>query len=155
MRLKHDLFIIIGLLFCINIFSQNTVEQLKQFYSNADMDCYIDKIQNNVNEYFALVNKTWASDKYNIPPQKVELNKDEIVPMLTIQFINIDTFNLNDNIYNFITIDSSIVFTFACVDNKMNVNAFVHFFDGVNGYYEIDKDPSIKNIIERIKFSFL
>lgn len=151
MKTKYIVFIATGLFFCSNIYSQNIIEQFKQFVKNADMDCYIAKIQKNVNDYFVLENKTWGNDKYGIVPQKIDLRKDEIVPLLAIQFVNTDTFNLNDDIYNYITIDSAIVFTFACVDKKMKVHGFAHFYDGVNGYYEIDKDPSIRKNSERIR----
>lgn len=140
-----------GLFFCNGIYAQSIIEQLKQFYKNADMDCYIAKIQKNVNDYFVIDNKIWGHIKYGIPPQKIEIHKEEIVPLLTIQFINTDSFNYSDDIYNFITIDSSIVFTLACVDKRMNVSAFANFFDWASGYYEIDKDPSIKNSHERMK----
>ncbi len=149
MKIKYIVLITIGFLFCNNTYSQNIIEQLKQFYKNADMDCYIDKIQNNVNDFFVLENKIWGRDKYGISPQKIELKKDEIVPMLTIQFVNTDTFNLSDDIYNYITIDSVIVFTIACIDKKKNVKAFANFFDGINGYFEVDKCP-FKSIFKRI-----
>ena len=116
MRTKYVVLIGFGLFFCSNIYSQNIIEQLKQFYDNADMDCYLTKIQKNVNDYFILDNEIWGRDKYGIPPQKIELHKEEIVPMLTIQFVNTDLFNRDDDIYNYIAIDSSIVFTLACVD---------------------------------------
>lgn len=149
MKVKLVIFFVFGLFFCNDLESQDIIEQLKHFYEKADVDCYIDEIQKNVNMSIDVDNKNWGRDKYGIFPQKIVLRKEEIVPMLTIQFINTDTFNLNDNIYDHITIDSTIVFTLACVDRKMNVYAFAHFFDGVNGYYEIDNDRSIKNFFKR------
>ena len=149
MRLKYYISIILSLLLYDNIYAQNIVEQLKQFYSNADMDCYIAEIQKNVNEYFVLENKIWGLDKIGIPPQKIELHKEEIVPMLTIQFINTDSFDLNDDIYNYIAIDSSIVFTLAIVDKRMNVKAFANFYCYVCGYLEIYNGLSIKNFFKR------
>jgi len=140
MRTKYFAIIGLGLFFWNSIHAQNVIEQLKQFYKKADMDCYIAKIQKNVNDYFVLDNKIWGRDKYGIPSQKIEFHKEEIVPMLTIQFVNTDSFNYCDDIYNYITIDSSIVFTLACVDKTMIVTAFAHFFDWASGYYEIDKE---------------
>lgn len=149
MKIRYFI-IVIGLLFNNNSHSQNNViMQLKQFYESADMDCYIAKIQKNVNEYFVIGNKMWGNDKYGIPPRNIELHKGEVVPMLTIQFVNTDSFNLENDIYDFITIDSSIVFTLACVDKNMNVKAFAHFFDGVNGYFDIDL--SLKNFVNYLK----
>jgi hypothetical protein len=154
MKIKH-IMLGVGLFFCNNIYSQNITNELIQFSKNADMDCYIAKIQKNINDYFILDNKNWGRDKYGIIPPKIELQKDEIVPMLTIQFINTDSFNLNNDIYNYITIDSTIVFTLACVNKKMKVFAFAHFFDGINGYYEIDKDPQSNNFFKTLKFKHI
>lgn len=155
MKTKYLILIGFGLFFCNSIYSQNIIDQLKQFYKNADMDCYINKIQKNVNDFFILDNKNWGRDKYGILPLKIELHKEEIVPMLTIQFINTETFNFGDDIYNYITIDSCIVFTLACVDKKMNVTAIANFFDGVNGYDDIDKNFKFKNIFMKIKFKHI
>jgi len=119
------------------------------------MDCYLAKIQKNVNDYFVLDNKIWGRDKYGIPPQKIEFHKEEIVPMLTIQFVNTDSFNYSDDIYNYITIDSSIVFTLACVDKRMNVKAFAHFFDGVNGYWNIEKIFQYRNFFKEKKLNHI
>jgi len=134
---------------CAISYSQNIVEQLKQFYENADMDCYIAKIQDNINYCFVIDNQNWGRDKHGILPQKVELKKNEIVPMVTIQFINTDSFSFNDDIYNYITIDSVIVFTLAIIDKKMKVKAFANFFDDIC-YYELDKEP-FENIIVKIR----
>jgi hypothetical protein len=152
MKKKCFILILSGLLLYNCNYAQKVTEQLNQFYKNADMDCYISKIQKNVNDYFILDNKIWGRDKYSIPPQKIELHNHEVVPMLTIQFVNTDTYNYNDDIYNFISIDSSIVFTLACVDKRMNVTAFANFFVWVSGYYEIGKDPSIKNPFDRMRY---
>ncbi|NJK84916.1 MAG: hypothetical protein HC906_01975 [Bacteroidales bacterium] len=90
-----------------------------------------------------------GNDKYGFQPLRIELNKNKVIPLLTIQFVGTDTFNIENDIYNFINIDSSIVFTLACLDNNMNVDAFAHFFDGVNGYYIIDEDPSLKKYFQK------
>lgn len=155
MKTKFFVLIGFGLFFCYNIYAQNITEQLKQFYKNADMVCYMAKIQKNVNDYFILDNKIWGRDKYGIFPPKIELHKEEIVPMLTIQFVNTDSYNYNDDIYNYIAIDSSIVFTLACVDKKMNVYAFANFFYWASGYYEFEDDPSFKNICKKMNFKHI
>lgn len=144
-----------GLLLGSNIHSQGIVGQLKQFYQNADMDCYLPRIQKNINDFFVLDNQIWGRDRYGIVPPKIELEKDKIVPMLTIQFINTDSFNLNDDIYNHIAIDSSIVFMLACVDKQMNVKAFAHFFLWVDGYYEVDKVVTSKTYFEKLKLKHI
>ncbi len=128
---------------CNSVYSQNIVDELIQFNKNVDLDCFLINAQENINDYFILENENWGNDIYKILPQRIDLNVDEIVPMLTIKFVNTDKYNFGDDIYNYITIDSVIVFTLACVDKKMNVKAFAHFFDGVNGYYRIDNDPAL------------
>ena len=155
MRTKSLVLMVFGLFFCNGIYSQSVIDQLKQFYKNADMDCYLAKIQKNVNDYFILDNKNWGRDKYGILPPKIELHKEEIVPMLTIQFVNTDSINYNDDIYKFITIDSSIVFTLACVDKRMNVTAFAHFFYWPIGYFNIDNDHSIRNFHGKMKLKHI
>jgi len=155
--MKATNLVLIGFLlsFCNCIYAQHITEQLKQFHENADMDCYLTKIQKNVNDFFVIETQMFGGDKYGIQPRKIEIQKEKIVSMLTIQFINTESFNLNDDIYNYITIDSSVVFTLACVDKKMNVTAFANFFDGLYGYYEISKDPSIENFCEKMKFKHI
>ena len=93
MKVKLVIFFVFGLFFCNDLESQDIIEQLKQFYEKADVDCYIDEIQENVNMSIDVDNKNWGRDEYGIFPQKIVLRKEEIVPMLTIQFINTDTFN--------------------------------------------------------------
>lgn len=155
MKIKHVVLICVNVFLSNNIYSQNIVNQLKQFYENADMDCYTTKVQKNVNDYFELDNKNWGRDKYGILPRKIILQKEAILPLLTIQFINTDSFNYSANIYNYIAIDSAIVFTLACIDKKNNVSSFAHFFDGVNGYYEINEDPLFHNFLKKRKFKHI
>lgn len=104
--------------------SKNVVTELKHFYNNAPLDCYIDKIKKNIMVEYNL--RCQGLSLFRIPPlDEINLNKDNTVFMLAIQFVNTETFNLGDDIYNYISIDSTRVFTLACVDNKKNVYAFV------------------------------
>lgn len=129
--------------------SQNVVAELKHFYNNAPLDCYIDKIKKNINEECMLKNQ--GLSLFRIPPlDEINLNKDNTVFMLAVQFVNTETFNFSDDIYNYISIDSSRVFTLACVDHKKNVHAFANFFGGIYTYYDIKRDdPSVSNLSKK------
>jgi hypothetical protein len=143
--------IIIGLLFCSNIYSQDKIiSQIKEFVANADMDCYMNSAQKNIihdyelrckdiRDLYISRNDTINSSSSAIlpPPPQIDLSKVNTVPMLAIQFVNTENFNYGDNIYNYIAIDSTIVFTFACVDKKMNVYAFANYIDGIHPYQEV------------------
>ncbi|MDR1090404.1 MAG: hypothetical protein LBL79_04945 [Prevotella sp.] len=131
--------LIIALLTFGNIYSQNTVSDLHNFVKNADMDCYLAKIQKNVLdchkaqcEYFKVPDTT--------NPPKVEFLKGKTVPMLVVQFVNMDNYDLGKDIYDHITIDSTRVFTLACVDNNMNVLAFANYYDGTYAYTEVNAE---------------
>jgi hypothetical protein len=148
--MKSKYLIIIGLLFCNNIYSQdNIINQIKEFVAKADMNCYIDNAQKNIIDDYELrckeIKKFYISlyDSINLlsstilpPPPQIDLHKVNTVPMLAIQFINTENFNYGDNIYDYIAIDSTIVFTFACVDKKMNVYAFANYIDGIYPYQD-------------------
>jgi hypothetical protein len=142
--------IIIGMLFYNNIYSQNSIiSQIKTFVAKADMNCYVDNAQKNIindyefhckdmRDFYISIDDTVKpfSSAMLPPPPKIDLHKANIVPMLAIQFINTEKFNYRDNIYDYIAIDSTIVFTFACVDKKMNVYAFANYIDGIYPYLD-------------------
>lgn len=159
--MKDILSIILILLICANGFSQSIINTLLHFAANADMNCYYSMIQRNVNTYFAQEHRNFGRDA-NIPLQNItiinnirdavltanllDIKQNEpslhsvsmnIVPLLAIQFVNTDAFNMEDCIYDYISIDSTIVFSLACVDKKKRVKSFVHFFDGYSGYQSI------------------
>jgi hypothetical protein len=143
--------IIIGLLFCGNIYSQNNIiSQIKEFVAKADMNCYIGNAQKNIindyelrckdmRDFYIFHYDTIKPFPFTMlpPPPKIDLHKANTVPMLAIQFVNTENFNYGDDIYDYITIDSTIVFTFACVDKKMNVYGYANYIDGVCPYQDI------------------
>lgn len=159
--MKGTLSIIFIVLIYTNGFSQSIINTLLHFVENADMNCYYSMIQRNVNTYFAQEHRNFGRDA-NIPLQNItiinnirdavltanllDIKQNEpslhsvsmnIVPLLAIQFVNTDAFNMEDCIYDYISIDSTIVFSLACVDKKKRVKSFVHFFDGYSGYQSI------------------
>ncbi|MDR0604703.1 MAG: hypothetical protein LBG80_10410 [Bacteroidales bacterium] len=140
--MKTRCLILIGLFFVNGLYSQDIISQLKKFYEEADMDCYLDKAQKNIIEDYIVQCQWWGIDTIIKPLPQIDLNKDNTVPMLTIQFVDTETFNYSDDIYNYITIDSSRVFMFAYIDKKMNVIAFVNFFDGIYAYFDMSDNKS-------------
>lgn len=154
-----------------NGFSQSIINTLLHFADNADMDCYYSMIQSNVNTYFSQEHHNYGRD-VSIPKQNIAITKNaqnvvitanlldinqnrlhlrsvsmDIVPLLAIQFVNTDVFQMEDCIYDYISIDSTIVFALACVDLKKRVKAFVHFFDGYSGYESMESYKNYPNNI--------
>jgi hypothetical protein len=153
--MKTEFIILFGIFFCVNSYSQDIINQLKQFHEEADINCYKNKAQNNIKTEYDSLYQWWnITDTTWLPIPKIDLHKERAIPMLAIQFINTEKFDYSDNIYNYITIDSSIVFTFACTDKKMNVYAFVNFFDGKHVYFEVSgrtkEAQRLKMIIKNI-----
>jgi len=150
---KKVVLCIFMLILSVNLFSQNTVYQLKTFYEAADMDCYLDKMEENINKSHLYLRDSMGF----FAPLQFELHKKEVVPMLSVNFVNTDSFNIGDNIYDYIAIDSCVVFNLALVDKRMNVTGFAHFWDGVYGYSEykylehnLFKRCKLKHIIRNI-----
>ncbi|MEI6752543.1 MAG: hypothetical protein WCK78_05185 [Paludibacter sp.] len=136
------------------VYSQSIINELKKFYHNAPIDCYIDKIKKNIMDEDALHSQGLLFPTL-IPPTKINLNKDNIVPILTIQFVGTENFNYGNNIYNHICIDSSRVFMMACVDNNMNVYGFANYFGGFHTYYDVKFDETISSPIVKLKLKHL
>lgn len=144
--------IIVSLVLFGNIFAQNKVSDLQHFVEEADMNCYLSKIQKNVLdchkaqcEYFKVPDTT--------NPPKIEFLKGKTVPMLTIQFVNMESYDTSENIYDHITIDSTRVFTLACIDDNMNVLAFANYFDGTYAYSEVkaERPEQVERLEQVIK----
>jgi hypothetical protein len=136
MNAKYFISLFIGLLFGGNVFSQDIVSELKKFYREADMDYYTAKIEKNVWDCYKAQCEKWKVDESVNPPRTEQL-KGKTVRMLAVQFVDMDTFQLSDNIYGHITIDSTRVFTLACVDEEMNVLAFANYYDGEYAWADI------------------
>ena len=120
-------------------------------------------IQRNVNLFFQQEHEAWGRGGQGIPCPSVEIktNSDEtilitksvrhkrdvyfikseitrVVPLLAVQFVNTDTFDKKDNIYEYLCIDSTVVFTLVSINKKNNINSFLHFFDGYTGYESVE-----------------
>ena len=149
MKVKY-LTLTLGLLLCGNIFSQDVISGLKKFYEEADMKCYLDRIEKNVKDCYKAQCEYWKVDE-SVNPPKVNFKKDKMVPMLAIQFVDMENYDYSENIYNHITLDSTRVFTLAYVDDEMNVFAFANYYDGEYAYTEVKSErPSDREKLEQV-----
>ena len=87
--------------FCSLLFARNSIAFFKQFYSNADKKCYVDLLQKE---------NTMAFD----------LQAEQKVFILNVKFSDTESYQLEDNIYDYMVIDSSNVFSLACVNTQQN-----------------------------------
>jgi hypothetical protein len=157
MMKTRNVILLVGLLFCGNAFSQDVISRLKTFYNEADMDYYTGIIEKNVWDCYKAQCVKWNVAE-SVNPPRTDLLKGNTVPMLAVQFVDMEDFDLGENIYDHITIDSTRVFTLACVDDQMKVLAFANYYDGTYAWTDLNSvRPSeieilgqvIKNINER------
>ena len=150
-----------GMFLGINTYSQDIVSVIKDFYKNADMNCYINKAQKRMMEEYKLLAQWDSIYGVHYPPPEIDLHQSIIVPVLNVQFLNMENYNYSDDIYDYIAIDSVWVFSFVCVDKKIKEYAAVNFPAPSGSYYEINNLPKafrkksnlimIKNLINRHK----
>lgn len=155
MKIKY--IIILSLFLGNNIYAQdNIISQLKQFSKNADIDCYLDKIQKRTINYYYSLYEYSNMDITRSPIAKIESNKEKIIPILTIQFVNTENYNFGDDIYKHITIDSTRVFTLVYVDKRNNISAYIGlgglpgYLNANDGEYKGKKKRNIEKILINI-----
>jgi hypothetical protein len=137
MKTKDLILLLVGLLFCGNAFSQDVISRLKTFYDEADMDYYTGIIEKNVWDWYKAQCVKWNVAE-SVNPPRTDLLKGNTVPMLAVQFVDMEDFDLGENIYDHITIDSTRVFTLACVDNQIKVQAFANYYDGTYAWMDLN-----------------
>ena len=135
MKLRYLLYVSV-LLFNSVAYSQNVVEQFKDFYTKSDFDCYIDSYQKECairygenTEQFK--ERCWFS----------KFNKENMVFILNVQFANTELYNFEDDIYNYLVVDSTMPFSIAFVDKKMNVS----------GIWTLSRYPYLSTVKKRDK----
>lgn len=133
----RNIILLIGLLFCGNVFSQDIISRLKTFYNEADMDYYKGVIEKNVWDCYKAQCVKWNVNE-SVNPPRTDLLKGKTVPMLAVQFMNMEDLESIENIYDHITIDSARVFTLACVDDEMKVLAFANYYDGTYAWTDLN-----------------
>ena len=141
MKIKY-LFIIAGVFLSNNTYSQEIINVIKDFYKNADMNCYIDKAQKRMMEEYELIaqQSQWDSIfRSHVPPPNIDLHQGNTIPILNIQFVNTENYSYTNNIYNYITIDSIWAFTFFHIDKRMKINAIVNNAATYVTYFIYDK----------------
>lgn len=160
----HYLIIILFLLCCQNGFSQNDViSRFKEFYAKSDLDCYEQKIQQDLNKFDRWLVDTLPS--LNTLPQQVEyrpanidLRKERKFFILAVTLANTDNYRFEDNIYDYLIIDSLRTFIAACVDEKMNIKGLTDidelgsFFDLKDNfyYYKRKQRKQLSQVIKNI-----
>ncbi|MDR0507889.1 MAG: hypothetical protein LBH32_13885 [Dysgonamonadaceae bacterium] len=115
------------------MFSQNNIDKIKEFYTNADTECYIDLYQRE--DYFL---------------QKVDLQKGKTIFILNVQFANTESYRYSDDICNYLIVDSSRVFTIASVDKSLKLK-FLSGLDGQDSFYDKNDIKRISNLKQAIK----
>jgi hypothetical protein len=154
--MKIRYIIILGLFLSKDVYAQDIISQLKQFYKNADIDCYLNKIQDRTINYYNSLYKSSNMDITRSPIAKIKSNKDKIIPILTIQFVNTENFNFGDDIYKHIAIDSTRIFTPVYIGKGNKISAIINF-GGIPGYsnmhnggYKGKEKRNIENILINI-----
>lgn len=131
--MKIEVAFILTLCCWINVYSQHpTISKLKSFAAEADMSYYINKAQQNLIDDYNLQCSHFG--RADISQLELDLHKEKLVPILTVRFINTENYNYEDNIYDYMEVDTVRDFAFACVDKRMKVNCFANFLDGVYAY---------------------
>lgn len=118
-------------------FGQDILPTLKKFYQSADLALYTEKIQKNISACYKAQCEFWKVADTASKSKANAVVSGKTVPMLAIQFVDMANYDLSENIYDHITLDSTRVFTLACVDGQMNVHAFANYYDGTYAYTEV------------------
>lgn len=125
MRTKYLIFIV--LFFCECVCAQHKIiNQFKDFVAKADMVCYEQKIQKDLNKFDEwLIDSLPKLNKFGrvavYRPENVDLQKENKIFALAVSLANTENYNFEDDIYDYLVIDSLRTFIIVCVDKKMNV----------------------------------
>jgi hypothetical protein len=161
--MKTKYLILIGLFLVNGLYSQDIVRQLKEFYANADLACYEQKIQEDLIKFDSfLVNKVLPRTE-KLPycpyrPANIDLSKENKIFVLAVSLANTEQYNFDDNIYDYLIIDSLRAFIIVCVDDKVNVKGFTDteergtFIDIKDDFYFPEKKQrrQIRKMIKNI-----
>lgn len=154
---------ILLLCFCNSLFSQNIVEKLKDFYANADLECYEKKIQKDLQKYDSMIVKflpiMGSMPHAPVRPGNVNLSKENKIFVLAVTLSNTEAYTFEDDIYDYIILDSLRTFIIVCVDDKSNVIGYTDteepgsYVDIKDDFYFHDRSRrrQIRNGIKNIK----
>jgi len=141
----RNLIIVLFIFCCQNGFSQHEIiTKLKDFYAKSDLNCYEHKIQQDLNKFDCWLTDTLPllkNDFFQVPyrPSNIDLRKEKKVFILAVTLANTQNYCFEDNIYDYLIIDSLRTFIVACVDEKMNVKGFTDV-DEIGSYGDLKDD---------------
>ena len=139
-----------------NIYAQDKaiVNEILDFYNNADLGYYEEMCQKHIDEYDKWVEDsfmtTWPDyfyvDGYAIknemePYHKashLDLKKEKKQFLLSISFKDMENFSRSDDIYDHIVIDTLRTFVVACMDDNGKVKGYVNY-DYLGSYTRVDE----------------
>lgn len=112
---------------CLNsAYSQSKTEYFKEVYNKADKACYLEKIQLDINKF-----DQWLVDSlpvYNsvemmplYQPSGIDLQNEKIIYALAVTLTNTENYKYEDDIYDYLIIDSLRTLIAICIDDKMTV----------------------------------
>lgn len=123
--MKYYYLFLLFVFYCNSIYAQNVLETFKEFYRQADYVCYEQKIQHSLHKF-----DKWLIDSLpllspgfdiSLRPGNIDLQKKNKVFVLAVTLANTENYNFEDNIYDYLIIDSLRSFIIVCIDDKMNV----------------------------------
>ena len=107
-------------------------EYFKEFVLAADKDCYINRAQKHIQDEYFMDSQIYASNgdtlffrKHERLP-KVNLHDENLVFVLKVQFINTENLNVDSDLYNYLVIDSTMVFTLVGINRKKNIRFLIN-----------------------------
>ena len=140
---RNKLFLAIIILSVTSVNAQNIISEFKKFVENADLACYEQKIQQDLNKF-----DKWLTDSlplfkpkgYANPyrPGNVDLTKENKIFILAVALANTENYNFEDNIYDYLIIDSTRTFVAVCLDEEMNITGVTDI--GEPGTFHDSKD---------------
>lgn len=110
--MKKSIFTIFTLLFggCLCVSSQKmTVEQIRTFYQDADIDCYKEIIQQGMDAFDKwLVDTLYSKTTLEIwfKPSNIRLQEHDTEHIVRLIPYDMESYGINDNIYDHLIIDS-------------------------------------------------
>ncbi|MBR1400805.1 MAG: hypothetical protein IJ604_13990 [Prevotella sp.] len=151
-----------------NIYAQDKaiVNEILDFYNNADLGYYEEMCQKQIDEYDKWVEDsfmtTWPDsffiDGYAIkngmePYHKashLDLKKEKKQFLLSISFKDMENFSRSDDIYDHIVIDTLSPFVIACMDDNGKVKGYVNY-DYLGRYTRVEEFTLIGGSKRRAK----
>ena len=81
---------------------------------------------------------------------KFDLQTEKKAFILNVQFSETESYKSEDNICDYMVIDSSNVFSLACINAKQNISYFIGL-DGINSFLDLsNRDKKLKKVVKNI-----